>query len=141
MQWPESRLHSGGASIFGNAFFRHERSATFTEVSDALGTETYWPWGPSVGDLNADGFDDVFVASGMNFPFRYGVNSVLLNNRGKTFLDSEFILGVEPRRDRRTAKPVVHARLPRRGSRQPVLRAAGAARQDQVHWLAGCTRS
>ncbi|PYR33479.1 MAG: hypothetical protein DMF90_20630 [Acidobacteria bacterium] len=54
---------------------------------------------------SADGFDDVFIASGMNFPFRYGVNSVLLNNRGKAFLDSEFILGVEPRRDRRTAKP------------------------------------
>ena len=105
MQWPESRLHSGGASIFGNAFFRHNGDDTFTEVSDQVGAETYWPWGPSVGDLNADGFDDVFIASGMNFPFRYGVNSVLLNNRGRSFLDSEFILGVEPRRDRRTAKP------------------------------------
>jgi hypothetical protein len=105
MQWPESRLHSGGNSIFGNAFFRQDRAGVFTEVSDAIGTETYWPWGPSVGDLNADGFDDAFIASSMNFPFRYGVNSVLLNNRGKTFLDAEFILGVEPRRDRRTAKP------------------------------------
>jgi hypothetical protein len=28
-----------------------------------------------------------------------------LNNRGSSFLDSEFILGAEPRRDRRTAKP------------------------------------
>jgi cytochrome oxidase Cu insertion factor (SCO1/SenC/PrrC family) len=105
MQWPESRLHSGGASIFGNAFFRHNRDNTFTEISDKIGAETYWPWGVSVGDLNADGFDDVFIASGMNFPFRYGVNSLLLNNRGKAFLDSEFIVGVEPRRDRRTARP------------------------------------
>jgi len=41
----------------------------------------------------------------MNYPHRYGVNSVLLNNLGEGFLDSEFILGVEPRRDRRTATP------------------------------------
>ena len=33
----------------------------------------------------------------MNFPFRYGVNTVLLNNGGTRFLDAEFILGVEPR--------------------------------------------
>ena len=105
MQWSESTLQSDGMSIFGNAFFRNEGDGTFTEASDALGTENYWPWGLSVGDLNADGFEDVFIASSMNFPFRYGVNSVLLNNRGESFLDSEFILGVEPRRDRRTARP------------------------------------
>ncbi len=105
MQWSESTLQSGGMSIFGNAFFRNEGDGTFTEASDALGTENYWPWGLSVGDLNADGFEDVFIASSMNFPFRYGVNSVLLNDRGESFLDSEFILGVEPRRERRTARP------------------------------------
>ena len=105
MQWSETTLQSGGMSIFGNAFFRNEGDGTFTEASDALGTENYWPWGLSVGDLNADGFEDVFIASSMNFPFRYGVNSVLLNNRGESFLDSEFILGVEPRRERRTARP------------------------------------
>jgi hypothetical protein len=55
-----------------------------------------------VGDINADGWDDVFVAAGMGFPFRYGINSMLLNNRGQGFLDAEFILGIEPRRDHRT---------------------------------------
>ena len=104
MQWPETTLRSGGNSIYGNAFFRND-GGTFTEVSDALGTENYWPWGLSVGDLNADGFDDVFIASSMNFPFRYGVNTVLLNDGGRGFVDSEFLLGVEPRRDRRTARP------------------------------------
>ena len=73
-------------------------------MSDEIAAENYWPWGISVGDLNADGYDDVFVASSMNYPFRYGVNSVLLNDRGKRFLDSEFVLGVEPRRGR-LAKP------------------------------------
>ena len=99
-QWPESMLLTQGKSIWGNAFYRNLGDGTFEEVSDQLGAENYWPWGFSVGDLNADGFDDVFIASSMNYPFRYGINTVLLNNRGKGFLDSEFILGVEPRQQR-----------------------------------------
>ncbi|MCH7776570.1 MAG: ASPIC/UnbV domain-containing protein, partial [Gemmatimonadetes bacterium] len=67
--------------------------------------ENYWPWGLSHGDLNADGYQDVFIASSMNFPFRYGINSVLLNEHGERFVDSEFVVGVEPRRNRRTAVP------------------------------------
>ena len=105
MQWSEEFLRSGGNSIFGNAFYRNRGDGHFEEVSDQLGAENYWPWGFSVGDLNADGYEDVFIASSMNYPFRYGVNSVLLNNRGEKFLDSEFILGVEPRRGGRTAQP------------------------------------
>ena len=85
--------------VLGNAFFHNRGGGKFEEISDAIGAENYWPWGLSVGDLNADGYDDVFIASSMNFPFRYGVNTLLLNNRGREFLDSEFILGIEPRPD------------------------------------------
>ena len=53
----------------------------------------------SVGDVNADGWDDIFIASGMSYPYRYGINSMLLNNRGEKFLDSEFLLGIEPRKN------------------------------------------
>ena len=74
------------------------------EISDANGTENYWPWGLSAGDLNADGYEDLFITSSMNYGFRYGVNSLLLND-GSRFHDSEFIVGVEPRRGSRTAKP------------------------------------
>ena len=105
MRWTEDFLQGGGNSIFGNAFYRNKGDGQFEEISDQLGAENYWPWGFSVGDLNADGYEDVFIASSMNYPFRYSVNSVLLNNRGERFLDSEFILGVEPRRDGRTAQP------------------------------------
>jgi len=103
--WPESLLRSDGKSVFGNAFYRATEDGGFEEISDRIGAENFWPWGLSVGDLNADGYEDVFIASSMNYPYRYGVNSVLLNNRGQQFLDSEFILGVEPRRDGRTATP------------------------------------
>jgi hypothetical protein len=83
--------------IFGNELFANRGDGRFDEVSDSAGVETYWPWGPSVDDFNADGWDDIFIAAGMNFPFRYGINSVLLNENGHHFLPSEFVLGVEPR--------------------------------------------
>ncbi len=83
--------------IFGNALFSNQGGGKFAEVSDSVGVETYWPWGPSVDDLNADGWDDIFITAGMNFPHRYGINSVLLNEGGRHFLASEFLLGVEPR--------------------------------------------
>jgi hypothetical protein len=94
-----------GSFIFGNALYHNLGAGKFEEVSDRMGVETYWPWGPSVGDLNADGWQDIFVAAGMDFPYRYGINSLLLNNRGEMFLDAEFLLGVEPRKGGRTHTP------------------------------------
>jgi hypothetical protein len=91
--------------VFGNALYHNLGGGKFEEVSDRMGVENYWPWGVSVGDINADGWDDIFIASSMNFPYRYGVNSLLLNNRGIKFLDAEFLLGIEPRRDGRTHTP------------------------------------
>jgi hypothetical protein len=103
---PQSRLGGPANSfVFGNALYHNLGDGKFEEVSDRLGVENYWPWGPSVGDLNADGWRDIFIPSGMGFPFRYGINSLLLNNRGEKFLDAEFVLGVEPRRDGRTHTP------------------------------------
>ena len=85
--------------ILGNALFTRAAGSNkaYTDVSDKAGVETYWPWGPSVDDLNADGWDDIFVANSMNFPWRYAPNSILLNETGKHFLPAEFTLGIEPR--------------------------------------------
>ena len=102
-RYPPEYTNTDGNHVLGNSFFHNEGDGTFREISDQIGAENYWPWGLSVGDFNADGYEDAFLASSMNFPWRYGPNSVLLNNRGEAFLDSEFILGVEPRRDGRTS--------------------------------------
>jgi len=102
MTWPAEQLGDTSNNIFGNAFYENQGDGRFHEISDRIGAENYWPWGLSVGDLNADGFEDVFITASMNYPFRYGINTVLLNNRGETFLDSEFLLGVEPRAELKT---------------------------------------
>lgn len=96
--WPESFRGDGTTSIWGNSLFLRDKPGVFREASEAFNAENYWPWGPSVGDLNADGYDDVFIASSMNYPFRYATNAVKLNDRGRRFADAEFILGFEPRR-------------------------------------------
>jgi hypothetical protein len=105
MKWDASMLLGGEKSIWGNAFYKNLGNGKFEEISDRIGVENYWPWGVSVDDLNADGFQDIFITASMNYKFRYGINSLLLNNFGKSFLDSEFILGVEPRRGERTLTP------------------------------------
>jgi cytochrome oxidase Cu insertion factor (SCO1/SenC/PrrC family) len=91
-------MGTDGNHVLGNALFTNRGSGAFDERSDAANVETGWPWGPSVGDLNADGWPDLFVSAGMNYPFRYRGNDVLLNERGKRFANAEFILRVEPRR-------------------------------------------
>jgi hypothetical protein len=102
---PEEHYSDAENNILGNAFYENLGEGRFRERSDELGLENYWPWGLSTGDLNADGFEDVFIASSMNYPFRYGFNSLLLNDRGKRFVDLALPLGVEPRAGDRFFKP------------------------------------
>jgi len=98
--WDDSYIQGTKSDyIWGNSLYHNLGNGKFEEVSDRMGVETYWPWGPSVGDVNADGWDDIFIASGMSYPYRYGINSLLLNERGERFVDSEFVLGIEPRKN------------------------------------------
>jgi hypothetical protein len=82
--------------LFGNAFYRNEGGGKFTEVSDQAGLETFWPWGIATGDFDNDGWEDVFVPSGMGYPFYYWPNSLLMNQGDGTFRNRAAELGVEP---------------------------------------------
>ncbi|MBT7804789.1 CRTAC1 family protein [Candidatus Poribacteria bacterium] len=105
MVWDDDVLQGGDNNVFGNSFHRNVGvDLPFEEISDEIGAENFWPWGLSVADINADGYEDVFITSSMNYPFRYGINSALLNDHGKQFLDAEFLLGIEPRLDSRIEK-------------------------------------
>ena len=138
--YPESFLASDGNNIHGNAFYLNEGDGTFTEISEDIGAETFWPWGLSSGDVNADGFEDVFITAGMNYPFRYAVNSLLLNDRGAGFLDSEYVLGVEPRLNNRTAVPWFEVHCPIL-SRDNQKLCEGQANGRKVVWSSLASRS
>ncbi len=126
--WTDAFLQGGANNIFGNAFFHNLGDGRFEEISDRIGVENYWPWGPSVGDVNADGWEDVFIASGMGFPFRYGPNSLLLNENGERFRGRRVRRGRRAAARRPDAHAVLRPRLRSRGGQAPGLR--GAERGD-----------
>jgi cytochrome oxidase Cu insertion factor (SCO1/SenC/PrrC family) len=95
--YPLSFLGTGANLVLGNALFTNRGGGQFLETSDYANVETGWPWGPSLGDLNADGYPDLFVTAGMNYPFRYHGNDILLNQGGNKFADAAYVLGAEPR--------------------------------------------
>jgi enediyne biosynthesis protein E4 len=82
--------------LFGNAFYRNEGGGKFTEISDQAGLETFWPWGIATGDFDNDGYEDVFLPSGMGYPFYYWPNALLMNEGDGTFRDRAIDMGIEP---------------------------------------------
>src|ERR1700737_2231625 len=81
---------------FGNAFHRNEGNGKFTEISDQADLETFWRWGITTGDFDCGGWEDVFLPSGMGYPFYYWPNYLLMNQGDGTFRDRAAQTGIEP---------------------------------------------
>jgi hypothetical protein len=82
--------------LFGNTLFHNLGGGKFEEVSDRAGMETWWPWGIATGDFDNDGYEDVFLPSGMGYPFFYWPNALMMNNGNGTFTDRADAEGIEP---------------------------------------------
>jgi hypothetical protein len=105
--------------VFGNAFYRNDGGGKFTERSGKADLETFWPWGVAVGDLDNDGYEDVFIPSGMGYPFYYWPNYLLMNQGDGTFRNRASAMGVEP---------PGHGRfLPQRINGRPAVRSSRCA--------------
>jgi hypothetical protein len=84
------------AALFGNALYRNLGRGKFRETAVEAGLETFWPWGIATGDFDDDGHEDVFITSGMGFPFYYWPNQLMMNDGDGTFTDRANTLGVDP---------------------------------------------
>jgi enediyne biosynthesis protein E4 len=99
--------------IFGNTFFRNEGGGKFTEVSDRAGLERFWPWGIATGDFDNDGYEDVFIPSGMGHPYYYWGNYLLINQGDGTFRNRATRMGIEPPRRGKYLEPIGRHTAPR----------------------------
>jgi hypothetical protein len=84
------------AMLFGNALYRNLGQGKFEETAIAAGLETFWPWGIATGDFDDDGDEDVFITSGMGYPFYYWPNQLMMNAGNGTFQNQASTFGVEP---------------------------------------------
>ena len=82
--------------IFGNTLFRALGDGRFEETSDRAGVETLWPWGIATADFDQDGSEDVFIPSGMGYPYMYWRSPLLMNDGHGTFTDRSKELGTDP---------------------------------------------
>ena len=122
VEWTAENFAQATNCILGNAFYRNAGTGPWAELSGTLGAETYWPWGVTVADFNADGYEDVFVTAGMGYPLRYAINSMLLNEGGQRFVDAEFVLGIEPRAGNRIEKDFFVLECSGADARHPLCR-------------------
>jgi hypothetical protein len=81
---------------FGNTLYRSLGGGRFEEASDRAGLETLWPWGATTGDFDGDGLEDVFLPSGMGYPFVWWRSPLFVNRGDGTFVERTAEFGLDP---------------------------------------------
>jgi hypothetical protein len=118
--------------VFGNTLFKQLPSGGFEEVSDKAGMETFWPWGIATGDFDNDGYEDVFLPSGMGYPYFYWPSALMMNNGNETFTDRAAQLGIEPPPDGEYGETIGDKRAARSSRCAAVGDFTGTGRLDLV---------
>ncbi len=82
--------------VFGNSLFRNLGGGKFEECAAKARVETFWPWGAAVADFDLDGDEDVYVPTGMGYPFFHWPSALLMNEGGTHFADRAKVHGIDP---------------------------------------------
>ena len=109
--------------------YRNKHDGTFEDVTEQVGLDkVYMPMGANFGDVDNDGFLDVYLGSG-NPNFTAMVPYVLLRNKdGKSFVDITQSSGTG---EWHKGHAVVFADLTRQGSEDILTRVGGAIPSDE----------
>jgi hypothetical protein len=121
VNWEETFKVRYDRVLFGNTLYKNLGRGKFQEVSAKAGMETLWPWGVATGDFDNDGYEDVFIPSGMGYPYFYWPNQLMMNNGDGTFTNRAEGLGVEPPPRGRYFPEKLGGRLSPRSSRSAAV--------------------
>ena len=101
--WFVSQI-SDGPTFDGNRLWRNDGNGVFTDAASAAGVANgWWGWGSSFGDLNHDGWLDIFHVNGFGWDFPTQGDgfyldrpalAFLANGDGETFTDAAAMLGL-----------------------------------------------
>ncbi len=101
-----------GRYVFGNALLRNTPAGPWEDRSGAAGVEGLFPWGAAAADFDLDGHPDLFVPSGLGWPWAF-VPDALYRSRGDgRFSEEAEALGLLPPPERRLLGPVLRIRTP-----------------------------
>ncbi len=109
------------ASIFGSTLFRNLGGGKFEERGIAANVETFWPWGTAAADYDLDGDEDMYIPSGMGYPFLYWPAAYLENNGKGRFEDVAGPVGLAVAPDGPTAAEMIGGKLAARSGRTAVV--------------------
>ncbi len=80
--------------LFGNTYFRNRGDGRFEEMSAQANLETWFPWGIAVGDFDDDGAEDLYVPTGMGYPYYFWPNAFLRNDGKGVFREQADEVGL-----------------------------------------------
>jgi hypothetical protein len=103
--------------VFGNTLFKNLGTGKFAEISGTSNMETFWPWGIATGDFDNDGYEDVFLPSGMGYPYFYWRSYLMMNDGDEKFSDRSGSEGIEPPARGRTHDEPIGKKSAHRSSR------------------------
>lgn len=89
VNWEQHRIED--SPVPRSRLYANDGSGVFSDVTDSTLDLSVYGMAPAIGDVNGDGYPDLFVTA-------VGKNRLLLNDRGKQFIEStdQYGVGGEP---------------------------------------------